>query len=162
MDVQLNEEQQQQAAKAGEGRGKGAMRQLMAFIGGIDLCDGRYDTPEHSLFKTLDTTHTAPDFCECRLVVLSRICCQRCAACRSPVHTIAAATCAMRVHLQQQPRQIEKRKLVCPAVYNCAPLSNTANLFYLAEESVRQTVLCADACLTACTAACRPAVHSRI
>ena len=29
----------------------------MSFIGGIDLCDGRYDTPFHSLFRTLDTAH---------------------------------------------------------------------------------------------------------
>lgn len=30
-------------------------RQITAFIGGLDLCDGRYDTPEHRLFKDLDT-----------------------------------------------------------------------------------------------------------
>lgn len=29
----------------------------MSFVGGIDLCDGRYDTPFHSLFRTLDTAH---------------------------------------------------------------------------------------------------------
>ena len=35
-----------------------SMRQLVAFIGGIDLCDGRYDTSEHSLFHTLKTVHS--------------------------------------------------------------------------------------------------------
>lgn len=34
------------------------MRKLTAFLGGIDLCDGRYDTPEHSLFHTLNTVHS--------------------------------------------------------------------------------------------------------
>lgn len=32
-------------------------RRLIAFMGGIDLCDGRYDTPRHALFHTLNTTH---------------------------------------------------------------------------------------------------------
>ncbi|RYQ79804.1 hypothetical protein Ahy_Scaffold1g106625 isoform A [Arachis hypogaea] len=32
-------------------------RKIVAFIGGLDLCGGRYDTPEHSLFRTLQTTH---------------------------------------------------------------------------------------------------------
>ncbi|KAG8388278.1 hypothetical protein BUALT_Bualt02G0109000 [Buddleja alternifolia] len=32
-------------------------RRLVSFVGGIDLCDGRYDTPFHSLFRTLDTAH---------------------------------------------------------------------------------------------------------
>ncbi|CAL4138873.1 unnamed protein product [Meganyctiphanes norvegica] len=32
-------------------------RRLIAFMGGIDLTDGRYDTPEHSLFKTLPCEH---------------------------------------------------------------------------------------------------------
>ncbi|XP_031273553.1 phospholipase D delta-like isoform X1 [Pistacia vera] len=30
-------------------------RKVTAFIGGLDLCDGRYDTPEHRLFDDLDT-----------------------------------------------------------------------------------------------------------
>lgn len=34
---------------------KGNKRKLTAFIGGLDLCDGRYDTPEHRLFRDLDT-----------------------------------------------------------------------------------------------------------
>lgn len=33
----------------------GNNRKITAFIGGIDLCDGRYDTPEHRLFRDLDT-----------------------------------------------------------------------------------------------------------
>ncbi|ESQ29962.1 hypothetical protein EUTSA_v10011259mg [Eutrema salsugineum] len=30
-------------------------REIMSFLGGFDLCDGRYDTEEHSLFRTLGT-----------------------------------------------------------------------------------------------------------
>ncbi|KMZ71867.1 Phospholipase D delta [Zostera marina] len=33
----------------------GNKRKVTAFIGGLDLCDGRYDTPEHRLFRDLDT-----------------------------------------------------------------------------------------------------------
>ncbi|XP_057768087.1 phospholipase D alpha 1-like [Salvia miltiorrhiza] len=32
-------------------------RRLVSFVGGIDLCDGRYDTQFHSLFRTLATAH---------------------------------------------------------------------------------------------------------
>lgn len=32
-------------------------RRIVSFIGGIDLCDGRYDTPFHSIFRTLGTAH---------------------------------------------------------------------------------------------------------
>lgn len=32
-------------------------RRLIAFMGGVDLTNGRYDTPEHSLFKTLPSLH---------------------------------------------------------------------------------------------------------
>ncbi|KAF0899064.1 hypothetical protein E2562_012917 [Oryza meyeriana var. granulata] len=32
-------------------------RGLVAFLGGIDLCGGRYDTQEHPLFRTLATVH---------------------------------------------------------------------------------------------------------
>ncbi|WOG97744.1 hypothetical protein DCAR_0417085 [Daucus carota subsp. sativus] len=35
----------------------GNNRRLTAFIGGLDLCDGRYDTPEHRLFRDLDTVY---------------------------------------------------------------------------------------------------------
>ncbi|XP_024961268.1 phospholipase D delta-like isoform X2 [Cynara cardunculus var. scolymus] len=34
---------------------QGNYRKISAFIGGLDLCDGRYDTPEHRLFRDLDT-----------------------------------------------------------------------------------------------------------
>jgi phospholipase D1/2 len=30
-------------------------RKITAFLGGLDLCDGRYDTPEHRLFRDLGT-----------------------------------------------------------------------------------------------------------
>ncbi|KAJ6330016.1 hypothetical protein OIU76_008778 [Salix suchowensis] len=32
-------------------------RGIVSFVGGIDLCDGRYDTQDHPLFKTLDSVH---------------------------------------------------------------------------------------------------------
>ncbi|KAG4922912.1 hypothetical protein JHK82_051890 [Glycine max] len=32
-------------------------RKIIAFVGGLDLCDGRYDTPHHPLFRTLNTIH---------------------------------------------------------------------------------------------------------
>ncbi|XP_078169462.1 phospholipase D gamma 1-like [Carex rostrata] len=32
-------------------------RKIIAFVGGLDLCGGRYDTPTHPLFRTLDTVH---------------------------------------------------------------------------------------------------------
>ncbi|KAL5559799.1 hypothetical protein UlMin_036010 [Ulmus minor] len=32
-------------------------RRIVSFVGGIDLCDGRYDSMEHPLFKTLNTIH---------------------------------------------------------------------------------------------------------
>lgn len=32
-------------------------RNIVAFVGGLDLCKGRYDTPEHSIFRTLQTVH---------------------------------------------------------------------------------------------------------
>ncbi|KAK4803074.1 hypothetical protein SAY86_001277 [Trapa natans] len=37
--------------------GQSNKRRIVSFIGGIDLCDGRYDTPDHPLFKTLDLVH---------------------------------------------------------------------------------------------------------
>ncbi|KAH9575045.1 hypothetical protein CY35_01G091700 [Sphagnum magellanicum] len=36
-------------------------RRIVSFVGGIDLCDGRYDTQYHSLFHTLNNVH-ANDF----------------------------------------------------------------------------------------------------
>lgn len=32
-------------------------RKIIAFVGGLDICDGRYDTPHHPLFRTLQTVH---------------------------------------------------------------------------------------------------------
>ena len=40
-------------------------RRLIAFIGGLDLCNGRYDTPRHSLFHTLHTVHTQDFYQAC-------------------------------------------------------------------------------------------------
>ncbi|KAF5183145.1 Phospholipase d alpha [Thalictrum thalictroides] len=37
--------------------GSSVQRRIVSYVGGIDLCDGRYDTQFHSLFRTLDTTH---------------------------------------------------------------------------------------------------------
>ncbi|KAJ6355075.1 hypothetical protein OIU77_005629 [Salix suchowensis] len=46
--------------------GEPPKRRIVSFIGGIDLCDGRYDTPFHPIFRTLDTVHRndfrQPDF----------------------------------------------------------------------------------------------------
>uniref|UniRef100_A0A0E0PZW9 Phospholipase D n=1 Tax=Oryza rufipogon TaxID=4529 RepID=A0A0E0PZW9_ORYRU len=39
---------------AGAGSG---LRSIVSFVGGLDLCDGRYDTQSHSLFRTLDAAH---------------------------------------------------------------------------------------------------------
>lgn len=36
-------------------KASGNKRKITAFIGGLDLCDGRYDTPDHRLFRDLDT-----------------------------------------------------------------------------------------------------------
>lgn len=33
-----------------------------AWVGGLDLTDGRYDNCEHSLFRTIDGVHAPPDF----------------------------------------------------------------------------------------------------
>nr|VDC67992.1 unnamed protein product [Brassica rapa] len=33
-------------------------RRIVSFLGGIDLCDGRYDTEEHPLFGTLNNVHS--------------------------------------------------------------------------------------------------------
>lgn len=35
----------------------GNNRKITAFIGGLDLCDGRYDTPEHRILSDLDTVY---------------------------------------------------------------------------------------------------------
>jgi phospholipase D1/2 len=41
----------------GGSAGPNAPPGLVSFLGGIDLCDGRYDTQEHPLFRTLGTAH---------------------------------------------------------------------------------------------------------
>jgi len=41
------------------------MKKLIAFIGGIDITDGRYDTPEFHLFKTLNTLHAGDFYQNC-------------------------------------------------------------------------------------------------
>uniref|UniRef100_Q70EW5 Phospholipase D alpha 1 n=1 Tax=Cynara cardunculus TaxID=4265 RepID=PLDA1_CYNCA len=38
-------------------RGGSQKRRVMSFVGGIDLCDGRYDSAFHPLFSTLDSAH---------------------------------------------------------------------------------------------------------
>nr|GLL45603.1 phospholipase D delta-like [Ipomoea trifida] len=47
----------------------GNCRKLTAFIGGLDLCDGRYDTPEHRILTDLDTIFVKdihnPTFSDC-------------------------------------------------------------------------------------------------
>lgn len=39
-------------ADAGNGK-----RKIIAFVGGLDLCSGRYDNPQHPLFRSLNTFH---------------------------------------------------------------------------------------------------------
>lgn len=46
-------------------------RKITAFVGGLDLTKGRYDTPGHPLFKTLQTVHKN-DFHNPNLVVSFR------------------------------------------------------------------------------------------
>ncbi|GAV60514.1 PLDc domain-containing protein/PLD_C domain-containing protein [Cephalotus follicularis] len=43
-------------------RNLGSDREIMSFVGGLDLCDGRYDTEQHSLFHTLNTESHCYDF----------------------------------------------------------------------------------------------------
>ncbi|EFJ26601.1 hypothetical protein SELMODRAFT_441825 [Selaginella moellendorffii] len=38
-------------------QGDSQQRRIVSFVGGIDLCDGRYDNQYHSLFRTLDSYH---------------------------------------------------------------------------------------------------------
>ncbi|XLS53247.1 hypothetical protein HN51_013924 [Arachis hypogaea] len=40
-----------------DSQGAGNNRKISAFIGGLDLCDGRYDTPQHRLFRDLETVY---------------------------------------------------------------------------------------------------------
>ena len=43
-------------------------RKIMAFVGGLDLCMGRYDSPKHPLFRTLQTVHK-DDYCNTNFTV---------------------------------------------------------------------------------------------
>ncbi|XVF35897.1 hypothetical protein REPUB_Repub19eG0011200 [Reevesia pubescens] len=38
-----------------DSQASGNYRKITAFLGGLDLCDGRYDTPDHRLFQDLNT-----------------------------------------------------------------------------------------------------------
>ena len=40
-------------------------RRMVAFMGGLDVAQGRYDTPEHPLFSTLQTKHQADFYQNC-------------------------------------------------------------------------------------------------
>ena len=42
-----------------------SMRRIVAFIGGLDITNGRYDTPEFSLFKTIKTNHVDDFYQNC-------------------------------------------------------------------------------------------------
>lgn len=47
-------------------------RKITAFVGGLDLCKGRYDTPQHPLFRTLQTVHK-DDFRNPNFAVISQL-----------------------------------------------------------------------------------------
>jgi len=48
-----------------EVKGEQSKRQIVAFIGGLDITDGRYDSPEFQLFKTLKTDHKGDFHSKC-------------------------------------------------------------------------------------------------
>ena len=48
----------------------GSARRLIAFVGGLDLTGGRYDTPNHELFSTLLDEHDG-DFRNCNAKIVS-------------------------------------------------------------------------------------------
>ena len=39
--------------------------QVVAFVGGLDITDGRFDTPEFPLFSTLSTAHSGDFYSNC-------------------------------------------------------------------------------------------------
>jgi len=45
--------------------GDNEKRRLIAFVGGLDITDGRYDTPEFNLFKTIKTCHAGDFYSKC-------------------------------------------------------------------------------------------------
>lgn len=53
----------------------GKKRKIIAFVGGLDLCGGRYDNPKHPLFSTLQTLHKDdyhnPNFTVILFVIIS-------------------------------------------------------------------------------------------
>ena len=40
-------------------------RRLIAFVGGLDITDGRYDTPEYPLYQTIQTLHAGDFYSNC-------------------------------------------------------------------------------------------------
>ncbi|KAJ7963164.1 Phospholipase D [Quillaja saponaria] len=48
-------------------------REIMSFVGGLDLCDGRYDTEQHSLFQTLNRESNCSDFYQTNIAGASLI-----------------------------------------------------------------------------------------
>jgi len=55
------------AGRMGSIIGRSNSRRVVGFMGGIDLTDGRYDTPEHDLFATLKTKHRNDFYCNVTL-----------------------------------------------------------------------------------------------
>jgi phospholipase D1/2 len=43
----------------------GVPRRVISFVGGIDLCDGRFDTHDHPLFRTLQLEHKKDFYQDC-------------------------------------------------------------------------------------------------
>lgn len=43
----------------------GIPRRVVAFVGGIDLCDGRFDTHDHPIFRTLQLEHKKDFYNDC-------------------------------------------------------------------------------------------------
>lgn len=58
-------------------------RKILAFVGGLDLCLGRYDTPHHPLFRTLETVHR-DDYHNPNLTVNASINYLNCHLCSQP------------------------------------------------------------------------------
>ncbi len=48
-----------------EGGGSDGPRRVVAFIGGLDITDGRYDTPEFPLWKTINNAHKGDFYSKC-------------------------------------------------------------------------------------------------
>ncbi len=52
-------------APVDEGDPEGSPRRIVAFIGGLDITDGRYDTPEFPLWSTVNSAHTGDFYSKC-------------------------------------------------------------------------------------------------